>query len=795
VKPACARLQALKVLIASAIFLSLVGVAYPQVPQITRPVNDSVTVSLKGDVHPQAKALFDRGAVSDSQPMGTMMVTLKRPAEREAALQQFMVEVHKQGTATYHKWLTPAQYAQNFGPADFDIASVQTWLESQGFAVQKVSAGKTAIVFSGTAGQVRRAFHTQVHSYFVGGTNHYANSTAPMIPAGLSPVIAGVGPFHDFSPRSLSRVLGKATWDPQTHRVTPSWTVPTQNGNFYLVGPQDLATQYNLNPLYAAGITGAGQTIGIVNVSNIDLSVVAAYRKLFNLDGNSAPNLPQVVVDGADPGIGLAATEAYLDVEVSGALAPKATVKLYTSNNLLSAAIRAVDDDEATVLSVSFGTCEPELGPSGNAFINALWQQAAAQGQTVMVATGDSGAAGCSGSGFGVDFYGLQVNGFASTPWNVGVGGTDFYYKDYASGGASITKYWDATNGLGQRSMKSPIPEQPWNQSPYGKNIRLPSETIEGVIINEVAGGGGGQSQCAVPGNGNDPMVDPNGVRYCTGLGGYPKPAWQSGPGVPKDSVRDLPDVALFAAAGTNDSTYAICVSLGDCVAKDPSNGIATFVGVGGTSASTPAFAGIMALVNQKYGAQGQANNVLYSLAANHSSVFHDIAVGSINEPCYNVNAPIAVLLGGANSGIPADPECLLDANSTTLYSLQKWPATVGYDLATGLGSVDANALVAHWNTLSYSPTATVLAATPASITHGQNVTLSASVSGAGVPTGSVAIISDLNLPASKGLLAIPLDDTGAGAVTVQSLPGGRYTLFGRYGGDTSFASSESPPI
>ena len=382
-KAARTKCLALKFLTAVGISMFLAGVAHGQArPQVTQQAINTETVTLKGDVHPLAQAKYDKGAVPDSQQLGTMMVTLKRPAEQEAALQQFMVDAHKKGDANYHQWLTPAQYAQNFGPADSDIASVQGWLEAQGFAIQKVSAGKTAIVFSGTAGQVRNAFHTPVHNYLVNGVNHYANASAPAIPAALSPAIAGVGPFHDFGPQSMSQVLGKASFDPQSHKVTPNWTVPNgAAGDVYIVGPHDFATQYNLNPLYAAGTNGAGQTIGIVNESNIDLTVVAAYRKLFNLDGTSAPNLPQVVVDGTDPGIGPAAVEAYLDVELSGAVAPKATIKLYTSNNLLAAAIRAVDDDQATVLSLSFGTCEPELGPSGNAFINSLWEQAAAEGR------------------------------------------------------------------------------------------------------------------------------------------------------------------------------------------------------------------------------------------------------------------------------------------------------------------------------------------------------------------------------------------------------------------------------
>jgi len=779
VQPILALLLAVSI---SAVFLNSAGAQ--AVPQVTAQVSDTKLATMMGNVHPLAQPKYDQGVVPDSTPTGHVILTLKRSDAQEGALHSFLAEATTKDSPNYHKWLTPAQFGKQFGPADSDVAAVQTWLQSHGFNIEKVGAGRSAIEFSGTAGQVREAFHTELHTYKVQGEVHHANASNPQIPAALTPVIAGVGPLNDFRPKSQMSLLGRATYDSNTHKVTPQWTFSNGSGETYAVSPKDFATQYNLTPLYTAGINGSGQTIGIINDSNIDLDLVSAYRKFYGVDGTSTvPNLPQVIIDGEDPGVNGDAGEAYLDVELAGAVAPKATVNLYIAANtdyaggLNLAIVRAIEDDTAPVLSLSFGGCEAAQGASGMAFYNSVWEQAAAQGQTVLVSTGDSGSAGCDDANSYEAAYGLQVNGLASTPWNIAVGGTDFYYSDYATGGASATSYWNTKNDANLGSLISPIPEQPWNDSSYGLNT-LP------IGYPDVAGGGGGQSTCAIAGGplqGTNPIT---ALGYCTGLGGFPKPAWQAGPGVPKDQVRDIPDVSLFAANGYNFSFYTICASIGDCVPT--SAGVVYYSGVGGTSASTPAFAGIMALVNEKYGPQGQANYVLYPLAAQVPSVFHDVTVGSNNQPC-----DITLTFE------PYDLNCSKDASGSGA-SLQAWAATAGYDLATGLGSVDANALVTNWNKVSFTSTTTTLNATPASVTHGQKVTLTAYVaasSGTGTPSGSVAVISDTTLPANKSQLLLSLDGTGTGATTVDYLPGGTYKLYGQYGGDGTFGSSQSSPV
>jgi subtilase family serine protease len=742
--------------------------------RIAQPIDDNQRVTLRGNVHPLAQARYDQGAVPDSFPAERMLLLLKRSPESEAALQQFLQDAHTLGSPSYHKWLTAEQFGTLYGPADSDVAVVKTWLQSQGFSVARVTKGKTAIEFSGNAGQLRKAFNTEIHSYGINGVEHHANNRDPQIPAALAAVVAGITPMNDFRPKSYAKILGQAVYDRSLHKFVPQWTFPSQ-ADLLTLGPGDFALQYDLNPLYAEGITGTGVTIGIIGASNVDPTVVAAYRSFFGLPAGRL----NVVLDGQDPGQNYALVESYVDLEISGAVAPEATINLYTSadtslqSGLILAAQRAVDDDIATVLSTSYGTCEQDLGSAGNQFWAGLWEQAAAQGQTPFVATGDGGPAGCD------DFQtaqvaqdGIAINGFASTPWNVAVGGTDFYYSSYngttAAQQSELQTYWDTVGTLfPTTSLLKPVPEQPWDD-PFGLN--LSTGGVYNPQASTIAAGSGGPSNCSTG-------VEATNGTYSSCSGGYAKPSWQSGSGVPADGVRDLPDVSLFAAASENDSAYALCTLPGECIVSD---GNLTITVGGGTSASTPAMAAIMALINQRYGAQGQANYKFYALAAQHRSAFHDVTLGSNMVPCQQ-----------------GSPNCTLSSandNTKGFYTLGYY-AGPGYDLATGLGSVDASLLIQYWDSLTFKPTATTLSLSSTTFTHGAPIDVSVGVSGSGgTPSGDVALVSTAS-PASNTSLGEVTLQSGAATTTIDSLPGGQYQLTARYAGDTLFASSTSIPV
>jgi hypothetical protein len=779
--------------------------AAPVAPRVQGAVDESARVFLRGNVHPLIQAAYsqagvaahglvrsgvsqtgasqtgaiqagaDQGAVEDSLPSGRLLLLLQRSPSQQAALADFIQAAHMPGSPSFHQWLTPAEFGRLYGPADSDVAAVSAWLESHGLTIKQVHAGRLAIEFSGTAGQVREAFQTEIHRYQVNGKTRLANATDPSVPAALAPVIAGVAPLNDFHPQSHLKVLGQARFNPRTHQATPQWTYPQSSGVDFVMAPGDFATQYDINPVYAKGISGAGQSIAIISASNVDLSLVQAYQSLFGL----AANLPTVVIDGEDPGQNSAASEAYLDIELAGSVAPGATVLLYTSggtaltDGLALAALRAVEDDQAGVISASYGECEMELGQSGNAFWSALWEQAAAQGQTVFVSAGDGGSAGCDNfDSQQVAYGGLAVNGLASTPYNVAVGGTDFFYSQFAGTPSALNTqlgaYWSTSSTASPAvSLKQTIPEQAWNDF-FGFNL-YDSGNPANQLSEMIVAGGGGASSAA---------IYPSGVAQ-----GYSKPAWQTGAGVPSDYLRDLPDLSLFAANGYNYSFYPICANPGDCSNLNGS-GAALITGVGGTSASAPAMAAIQTLINQSAGAwAGQADYLYYPLAAKQPTAFHDVTVGGNRVLCY----------AGTNNCVAG-----ASASNSSGYSVENgYSAVAGYDLATGLGSVDVANLVKYWNTVTFVPTVTTLNVSPANLAHGKTATISGTVSpsgASGTPTGAVSLTGNDGISHYASIDAISLA-AGSFYASIDNLPGGTYQLTALYGGDGTFAASKSAPI
>ncbi len=592
------------------------AVQTPGVPaRVTQVVDDENLTTLRGNVHRLARPEFDRGPVADSQVANRMVVLLQRSPEQETALEQLLDEQQDKTSKNYHAWLTPDQFGKQFGPADADIQAVTDWLTSRGFTGIKVGTGRTTIEFSGNVGQVRNALHTEIHHFFVNGAAHMANVSDPQIPAALAPVVAGVLALNDFRAKSQARRLGTFRKIKATGEVKPLFTYTGCGAKgaspCYAVGPGDFAKIYDVPATIGPNPAGMGQTIAIVQDSNINVADVQAYRSIFGLSNNfSAAN---VILNGPDPGIQGPDSasddeiEADLDVEVSGGVAPAATIDLVVSESSLSLGIQGtdlssiyiIDNNLAPVMSESFGVCEAALAASGNQQLyNTLWQQASAQGITVIISTGDTGSDSCD-DGDGNDFAttGLSVNAIASTVFNVAVGGTDFQ-------NGSPSTYWNAAS-TATTSAKSYIPESTWNGSCAATAAVASLGTCTVAIIN----GDSGTTFDLVAGSGGPSSLNN-------------KPAWQTGiPGNPVDGFRDLPDISLFASNGVNGSFWIICnmdsnagtgSSTSSCDLNSPYN---DFQGVGGTSAAAPAFAGIMALVNQQTGQrQGNANYVLYQL-------------------------------------------------------------------------------------------------------------------------------------------------------------------------------------
>jgi subtilase family serine protease len=739
--------------------------------RITQALDETRTFRLQGNTVPMARPQFDQGVAPPDLPMERMMLVLKRSPEQETALEQLMAQQLDPSSPNYHHWLTPDEFGQRFGPSDSDIQIVSSWLSSHGFDINSVAKGRNVIEFSGNAGQVREALHTEIHSYLVKGLEHWANASDPQIPAALTPVVAGVNTLHNFHPRAMAHRLGEYSRSKATGEVRPVHPEFTfdigspcgLNNTCFAVGPADFATIYHVQQLWSAAtpIDGTGQTIAIVNDSNINVADAASFRSLFGLPVNS----PHIILAGTDPGMNGDEIEADIDTQWSGAVAKGATINLViaadtnTANGVDLAAQFIVQNNLAHIVSESFGACESLLGTTGNQFFNGMWQQAATQGMTVIVSTGDSGSAGCENPNPNLitpqpASTGAAVSGIASTPFNTSVGGTDFNQFN------SQSNFWNNTpvtspTGQTQLTAKGYIPENVWNDS--CTNTVFVTAGFDPTIL----------TAC------NDATVSPSFI-VPVGTGGgmstvYAKPTWQTAL-TPADGQRDVPDVSLFAGAGLVGSFYMVCqqdANTGNA-ACNLSSPDATFSAVGGTSVATQSFAGMMALVLQKNSPNaglGLINPTLYTLAGQQtpsncnsngpaaSCIFNDVTVGTNSVPCILSPNPVPgcgqaitsqVIKPPSANGFKMGPGLVALAffisvsllflglriqqrnwsvvfsllalallltcvacgggggtsgggTTTSIGLLPGFNAGVGYDRATGLGTVNAFNLVNNW--------------------------------------------------------------------------------------------------
>lgn len=676
---------------------------------LTSPnIDERQLVTLTGNTRREVRAATNRVPVADGMRLDHIQMVLRRSTNREQAATDFVDQLTVRGSPSYHRWLTAAEFGKRFGAADVDVTRISRWLEAKGFTVNSVYPNRIAIDFSGTAGQVKAALHTEIDRVVTGGGSHIANIDDPRIPVALAPAIAGVVSLHDFRAHSMRRPRMTAT---------ASCGQPCSS-----VGPGDLATIYNLQPLFAAGIRGRGSVIAVVESTDLyNNSDWTNFRSAFSLTAYTSGKFQTVHPAPAggspcgDPGVTGNDGEATLDAEWATAAAPAATIMLascadtQTTDGVFLAIQNLVNAASTPpVISVSYAICEADNGAAENAAFNSMYQQAAAEGISVFVASGDSGASECA-PGPNPTWSGIGINGWGSTQYNVAVGGTDF--KDTFDG--TNNNYWGPNSGKPWSTANSYVPEIAWNDNcasvllaefyggtsvTYGANGFCNSAT--GGQFQTISSGGGGKSGCYS----GTPSIDSVVSGSCQG---YPKPSWQRGlVGVPGDGVRDVPDVSVFASNGIWGHAYATCFT-------DPNNGGGSCTGNpvfwagngGGTSYGAPIMAGIQTLVNQYNGGrQGNPAPVYYQLAAaqygssgnpncaadlgsgiESDCVFHDVVSGDIDIYCQsNINC----FFPSGNYGV------LSTSNSSYLPA---YKAKTGYDLATGIGTVNAYNLVTKW--------------------------------------------------------------------------------------------------
>ncbi len=699
--------------------------------RILRPISSSEVAAVAGTQPSGALTINDQGRLSSTRTLAGVTMVFRRSPEQQRELDQLLAAQQDKTSPQYHQWLTPDQFAARFGLSPNDVNQVKLWLESQGLTITRTSRSRTEITFSGTVGQVESALHTEMHQYLVNGETHYANATPVSVPVAISGVVMGFRNLDNFHPKPH-------------YRVNPHFT-SNISGNHFVV-PDDFATIYDLQSLYAAGLDGSGESIVVVGQSTISLTDIDEFRAAANLPTNS-PALTLV------PGTGVATecsgdeTESDLDVEWSGGVAKNANVNFVyvglaagdacsaRTYSAFDALVYAIDQNLAPVISISYGLCEPQFTLASAQSVQLSVQQGNAQGQTVVAAAGDSGAADCDYQVTSAT-QGLAVDVPAAIPEVTGLGGSEFFGDP---GSLQTTTYWNATNDSDMGSAIQYIPEEGWNDT---------SQSL--ADGGDLAAGGGGSSTF------------------------FSKPTWQTGVGVPTANHRYVPDIALNASPFHD--AYLICSQ--DYYLSGGNSGVTTCVNgfrdssgdlaaIGGTSAAAPSFAGVLAIINQgTKGSQGNANTTLYSISASHPTAFHDITTGNNIVPCTQ---------GSTN--------CPGTAPFQFGYS-----AGTGYDEVTGLGSIDGGLLALNWPQFSET-TFTLSAPSPPSLSlnsgaSGNSVYTLASTNGfAGAVALACGGLTSAGITCSMTPTSLTLSNTVTSGtstldvITSGSTPAGTYSI------------------
>ena len=714
-------------------YLYVFGVYGQSTNRISQIIDLTRTVPLQGSVAPLARFENDIGRISGDTRLSGVTFYFKLTAEQQSELDALVQAQQTPRSPTYHKWLTPADYANRFGLAKSDLEKIQTWLELQGFTIDRVSESRTCISFSGTVRQVELAFQTEVHRYKIDGETHFANATQLSIPIALADVIQSVRNLNDFRPKPQVRF----------HNAAPDFT-SAQSGIHYLT-PKDVATIYDVNAAYGSGYNGTGQAIAVVGQSEVNVSDIEQFQSAAGLTVKD-PTLILV------PGSGTAQfsegdqAESDLDLEYSGGMGSGATIYfVYVGNSqntsVFDAVQYAVDTRIAPIISISYGVCETDLTASDFSTLESIMQQGVSQGQSIIAASGDDGSTSCYGdkSLTTAQQEALVVDYPASSAYVTGLGGTEFPASDVSS---SNTTFWQSASGSDVvSSARSYIPEQTWNDDSSQSGL---------------AAGGGGVSALTA------------------------RPGWQKGvTGIPSGNYRLVPDISLDSSPAN--AGYLYCTSdtsawsqgqQASCNSGFRDSSSQALTVAGGTSFAAPIFAGMLTIIDQKENSTGQGlvNSTLYTLAANsgtYASAFHDITSGG--------------------------NQCTAGSQYCTSAGQSEYPATTGYDMATGLGSIDLYNLLTAWPPGSSSALeSTIISLTAATSTpaSGANDTISIAVapeskSISTTPTGTLTIVVD-GMTATTSLVL----SSGSATYTFSSAVAGAHVIEATYSGDTTFASS-----
>jgi subtilase family serine protease len=703
------------------LLLASLGAAVAQTPasRLAGDWRSTDAVKIPASQPPMNLTAMNEGPAPAGARLERMLLLLAPSAAQQQALTAELGNLQNPASAEYHRWLTPAAFADAYANSAEDVAAVAAWLQSEGFQVAPLPAGRGWIEFSGTAAEVEQAFHTQVESVATAGGTRAVLAGDISVPAALQPLVQGLVSLD-------GAVSTAALTTPLPVSAAAELEARTSLTNAEALTPQLAAQLLHLDTLHASGVNGTGETIAIAARSNVSGSDVAAFRTAFALPASPL----KIVLNGADPGLTSDQAAATLAASWAGAAAPGAQIVLVPAAttgatdgvDLSLAAI--VDQALAHTVAVGHSACEAALSPAHQAFYSALYRQAAAEGMAVIAASGDSGPAACHAAGSDAPVSsGYGVNALASTPWNTAVGVAAFGAGGPAAGSSALAAWSPAS------------------------------------AADAAYAGGGGSSTL------------------------YAAPSWQPIPtelsqGTGKTAIHNrlLPDVALPVAAGTSGNPgLAFCLS-GSTLASG-----CTLVRSGGSSAAAALFAGVAALVAQKNGAQGNLAPNLYALSR-ESGIFSDVREGSAQLKC-----------------VAGSPGC----GATEQIG---FAASAGYDLATGLGAVNAQYLVSEWTASPQAGTGAVnvsLTVSPIELNSTYNpsavISLTATVlsmTGGAMPTGTV-VFYDVSTGAPLSATPSAVDSNGNAALTTEGVfASGGNEIVAQYSGDGTYeALSSQPPV
>lgn len=717
--------------------MAVSGIGYAAVSdRITGDLANGPKVALRGNVHGLARPEFDLGRADGSRPLEGVSLAFRPSLAQQQDLDRFLAQLAEPKSPNYHKYLTPAQFGERFGLSLNDIAKITNWLQSQGFTNIRVANGRNQISFDGTIGKVESAFSLEMHNYAVDGVVHLANAGEPAIPDALAGMVIGLGSLNDFAPKPRAKIRSHLT----------SYV----SGNHFLT-PADFATIYNINPLYLAGADGTGQKIAVVGQSTVSTTDLNNFRKAAGLPASTVTmTLAAGTATRCSSAQGTGDEgESDLDIEWAGGVAKKAQIIFVYAGlgtgdscsgsrhfSVWDALHYAIDNKVAPFISTSYGFCESGVPSGFPSQVQGWAQQAITQGQTIVAASGDAGAADCESISSTSATKGLGVDVPASIPEVTGAGGNEFSADTppctTGCPPGSDPPYWSAAGATTDTvsSALQYIPEMAWNDT-----------------TASISGGGG----LSASGGGASIF--------------FAKPSWQTGIGVPADSKRDVPDISV--SASNFKDPYLVCSEDGDttpCASGFRDSVGGNFFAVGGTSASAPTFSAILALINQYIGNTGMApvNPTLYSLAASNPSVFHDVTSGDNKVPC---TAPSTDCPSGTTEiGFSAGP---------------------GYDQVTGLGSVDAFAMAQALSPFSLSTAPLSPASVAAGVSTTTTVTLTpnngfngtVTFSCSGLPAGASCSFTPTSVPGGSGTTTLTIQTAanstpGATSVTIKGASG-----------------------